>query len=303
MKAFYLNATTNNWELVKADTEGLIKLPAGSCTLVANKEKTIVWLYEGTQRIGMATITDLIKNITTGAKYTDWADFDTATSNFFVKAPSTGGADIHALTDRVTYLENHAYDTLRVDYWQIPMPSNPLLSETWYNATDSVKSWNGTGWSVIPISFYSQYLKVDALPVISVWSWSGSTLVQISQPIDKTTVETLIGTNPTHNHFNQLRRTVALTGFDIVLTAGEDFTKLTGMATPSTFTINVAGLVLKKQFRLFLTGGTLALPTFTGYTTHWLASTAVTDYVPATNPNVLYCEIREANHIYLFWGE
>lgn len=99
---------------------------------------------------------------------------------------------------------------------------------------------------------------------------------------------------------NQTPRTVALSAFDIDMALGEDFTKLTGMGSNQTFTIS--NPIIKKKFRLFLTGGTLAVPTFTGYTTTWMASTAVTDYVPA-NTNVLYCEIRSAGTLNLFWGE
>lgn len=97
---------------------------------------------------------------------------------------------------------------------------------------------------------------------------------------------------------NKPIRTTAISAYDIDLSTGEDFSKTCGAS--SAFTIS--NPIIKKKFRLFLTGGTLAVPTFTGYTTTWMASTAVTDYVPA-NVNVLYCEIRSAGTLNLFWGE
>jgi len=99
---------------------------------------------------------------------------------------------------------------------------------------------------------------------------------------------------------NALVRTIALSAFNIDLSIGEDFTKFTNMITNSVFTIT--NPILKKTFRLFITGGTLAVPTFTGYTTTWMAGTVVTDYNPLIT-NVLYCEIRSVGTINLFWGE
>ena len=69
--------------------------------------------------------------------------------------------------------------------------------------------------------------------------------------------------------------------------------------TGQTFTINNA--IIKKKFRLFLNSGTLNTTPFTGYTATWMASTAITDYTGVAN--VLYCEIRSAGTINLFWGE
>jgi hypothetical protein len=56
-----------------------------------------------------------------------------------------------------------------------------------------------------------------------------------------------------------------------------------------------------KPFRLILTGGSLSVPTFTGYTVNWILTSLVTDYVNTVS-NVLWCEIRATGQIYCFWG-
>lgn len=97
--------------------------------------------------------------------------------------------------------------------------------------------------------------------------------------------------------YNQPITTVSLPDYEINLEAGEDFTKTCG--TGSTFTI--INPIIKKPFRLFLTGGTLGATLFTGYNSTWVASTLQTDYNPLIE-NVLICEIRSAGEITLFWG-
>ena len=81
------------------------------------------------------------------------------------------------------------------------------------------------------------------------------------------------------------------------MSSGEDFTKTLG--TNSAFTIS--NPIIKKPFRLILTGGTIATVMFTGYTVNWIALDLQTDYIPA-QINYLYCEIRSTNQIYVFWG-
>lgn len=101
---------------------------------------------------------------------------------------------------------------------------------------------------------------------------------------------------------SNLTRTVALSAFDIVLKDGEDFTKLTGMGANQVFTLNNAGIVLKKSFRLFITGGSIPTQPFTGYTAIWILNSLNTDYVPAST-NILVGEVRAAGTIHLFWSE
>ena len=84
----------------------------------------------------------------------------------------------------------------------------------------------------------------------------------------------------------------------IDMSAADEFIKTIGSA--SAFTISNA--ILRKPFRLILTGGTLAATLFTGYTANWIYAAAAADYVPGST-NYLYCEIRSAGQIYLFWGE
>jgi hypothetical protein len=90
---------------------------------------------------------------------------------------------------------------------------------------------------------------------------------------------------------------VAMAAYDVDLEAGEDFSKTCG--ADSAFTIS--NLILRKPFRMFLTGGTLASTLFTGYTANWILGCSVADYNNAVT-NVLWCEVRSAGQIYLFWG-
>jgi len=97
--------------------------------------------------------------------------------------------------------------------------------------------------------------------------------------------------------YNVPVREIVPSAFVIDLSSGEDFTKTLG--TNSAFTIS--NPIIKKPFRLILTGGTIATVMFTGYTVNWIALDLQTDYIPA-QINYLYCEIRSTNQIYVFWG-
>jgi len=96
---------------------------------------------------------------------------------------------------------------------------------------------------------------------------------------------------------NQPIRTIAPTAYALDLATGEDFTKT--LAANSAFTIT--NPIIKKPFRLVITGGTLAANLFTGYTSNYLAGDLQSDYNPDIT-NWLYCEIRSAGNIYVFWG-
>lgn len=137
----------------------------------------------------------------------------------------------------------------------------------------------------------------------SVSELTGNKYSQIGSPSGAflsivTTDYTLTGTGTLSDPLKiQGVRTVDLPAYEIDLELGEDFTKTCD--TGSTFTI--INPIIKKSFRLFLTGGTIAAPLFTGYTSTWVASTAIGDYNPLV-VNVLVCEIRSAGEITLFWG-
>jgi hypothetical protein len=93
-------------------------------------------------------------------------------------------------------------------------------------------------------------------------------------------------------------RNVTLAAYDIDLSIGENFTKV--YANGNAFTIS--NPIIGKRFRLFISGGTvLTVPTFTGYTTTWIASTLASDYNGTAA--VLYAELRSAGALVLFWGE
>lgn len=98
--------------------------------------------------------------------------------------------------------------------------------------------------------------------------------------------------------YNTPIRKIPVANNDINVKSGEIFTATCG--TSNVFTIN--NPMLYKGFKLLLTGGTLNSQLFAEYTTHWILSSEVTDYVPA-NVNILVCEIRSDNNIYVFWGE
>lgn len=93
-------------------------------------------------------------------------------------------------------------------------------------------------------------------------------------------------------------RTVAMADYEVDLEAGEDFTKT--CADDSVFTF--ANLIIKKPFRMILTGGTLDTPLFTDYTDTWEYGSLQADYNNAVS-NILWCEVRSAGQISLFWGD
>lgn len=95
---------------------------------------------------------------------------------------------------------------------------------------------------------------------------------------------------------NTAIRTVAMAAYEVDLEAGEDFTKTCGSA--SAFTI--ANLIIKKPFRMFLTGGSLNTALFTGYTTTWRLG-AASEYNNAI-VNRLWCEVMSAGQIEVMWG-
>lgn len=72
----------------------------------------------------------------------------------------------------------------------------------------------------------------------------------------------LLGANVTRTFLDGIlqTRTFALPAYDIDMDIADDFTKLDNGAA-SVFTIS--NPIIKKAFRLFLTGGTIAAPLFT----------------------------------------
>ena len=238
---------------------------------------------------------------------------------------------ITTLESKVTTLENR--QNLFIDHWTIASAdvlgnkrnNNGVIEQydgsawvvvtieegdVWFDseATD-LSVYNNAAWTIIPLSSESVYInRVDNISYV----WTGSIMTPASSVLSFATKEEaeagiseedVMSPKTTLDaiNYNKLVRTIALPAFDIVLKDGDDFTKLTGMGTNQAFTINSEGLIIKKAFRLIITGGTLAVPTFTGYTVNWILTSLVTDYVPA-KINYLICEIRSAGQIYCFWG-
>lgn len=217
-----------------------------------------------------------------GNYYADLAAYEAATSDFFVDAAL---AAAEQLATRVNYLEAHAYDTLWVDFWQVGQPTATAVGQVWFNTTDTIKAWNGTVWNVIPFEIYKLYVN-KAVPTRDIYSWSGSAMVSVSVPLTKPAVEALIynGTD-----------TAGAGNIDLAIK--DIFTRTVG--TNQQYAI--LNPILYKPFRLILTGGTLNATLFSGYTSNWILTSLQADYVPA-NTNYLWCEIRSAGQIYLFWG-
>ena len=166
--------------------------------------------------------------------------------------------------------------------------------------------------NVITSSRYKQ--KTDGI-----WSWventNGDLIMSNEIPensndeLPNTIAGALLATtqaNTAASNYAQSIRTVVLSSFDIQMSDsngicnGEEFTKLTGMSSLTTFTIS--NPIIKKDFRLVMSGGALSVPTFAGYTVTWLYNSLVSDYNPAIT-NYLWCEIRSAGKIYCFWGQ
>src|ERR1035437_623847 len=89
MKAFYLDTVTNNWLLVH--NNDVVEKLTKPCTLKVTADKTSIYMYKDNVRKGYAVITALEKN-STGNKYANYAEFDTATADFFDNASASTGA-------------------------------------------------------------------------------------------------------------------------------------------------------------------------------------------------------------------
>ena len=90
---------------------------------------------------------------------------------------------------------------------------------------------------------------------------------------------------------------VALSAYEVDMTSGEYFSKTCG--TSSAFTL--ANVIIWKPFCLILTGGSLASPLFTGYAVNWIHGSLLSDYNNAAT-NYLWCQVRSAGQVYVFWG-
>lgn len=92
------------------------------------------------------------------------------------------------------------------------------------------------------------------------------------------------------------KETLALSDSIITVSAADDFERTCDADEQFTIT----NPVLKKVFRLKLTGGSLNATLFNGYNEHWIRGSVKADYLPASD-NWLYCEIRATGEIYLYF--
>lgn len=180
-------------------------------------------------------------------------------------------------------LELQERQTIFVDYWGM---TTDEIEETYMFLPEFGNTlyffFNGE-WLEIPLSTASIYIRRETNVQ---YAWNGTAMVEMTFPLTKAGIEALVYTD---------KQTLAALNID--LATAEVFKKTLTGATA--FTISNPRNF--KPFRLILTGGSLSVPTFTGYTVNWILTSLVTDYVNTVS-NVLWCEIRSAGQIYCFWG-
>ena len=277
----YLYKDNNAW--VCGQTTNAF-VPSGTMFIANANEDTITILSVSPNehlKFEAIPVINIFKN-NSDQTYSSLTELLLTTKDFFVDAAL---AAAEQLATRVNYLEAHAYDTLWIDYWKVVQPTATGVGQVWFNTTDTIKAWNGTVWNIIPFDIYKLYVN-KAVPTRDIYSWSGSAMVSVSVPLTKPAVEALI-----------YNGTDAAGAGNIDLAIKDIFTRTVG--TNQQYTI--LNPILYKPFRLILTGGTLNATLFSGYTSNWILTSLQADYVPA-NTNYLWCEIRSAGQIYLFWG-
>ena len=184
-------------------------------------------------------------------------------------------------------LPSYVDDVINIEYFSDTEPA-ALEDELWYDTVNhDLAVYDGEGWLAVDLEYGKIYVNVDSTSdeVNATYRYNGITLILIGKPITREIVESLTAV-----------RTVNIAAYDVDMSLGEDFVKT--LEADSAFTIS--NPVIKKPFRMFLTGGTIAATMFTGYTSTWIAGSLKSDYNPAVT-NVLYCEIRETGVITLFW--
>lgn len=246
-------------------------------------------------------ITNIEKETAPGAgtfiPVTDKADFLLTYKDFFVNPLNPLKEDVEGLklnkADLVNgkvpaeQLPSYVDDVINIEHFSDTEPV-ALEDELWYDTVNhDLAVYDGENWLAVDLEYGKIYVNVDSTSdeVNATYRYNGLTLILIGKPITREIVESLTAV-----------RTVNVAAYDVDMTLGEDFIKT--LEASSAFTIS--NPIIKKPFRMFLTGGTIAATMFTGYTSTWIASTLQSDYNPAI-VNILYCEIRESGQITLFW--
>lgn len=270
-------------------------MPSGSC--YERYRNGTVRIYLLNQAILFeGRVSDLLRG--DGTPYENYAVFKSECGDFFVNPLNPLKEDVEGLklnkADLVDgkvpseQLPSYVDDVVSIEHFSDTEPV-ALENELWYDTVNhDLAVYDGNNWLAIDLEYGKIYVNVDSTSdeVNATYRYNGLTLILIGKPITREIVESLTAV-----------RTVNMAAYDVDMSAGEDFTKV--CAAGSAFTIS--NPIIKKPFRLFLTGGTLAATLFTGYTSNWILTSLQSDYVPANN-NVLWCEIRSAGQIYLFWG-
>ena len=214
-------------------------------------------------------------------------DFIDKSSDFFAN-PLDLKADLVGGKIPAEQLPAYVDDVINIEYFS---DTEPIAQEDelWYDTiTDTLSVLQNDEWIDVDMDYGRIYVNVDQTSdsYNSTFRYNGVKLI-------------LLGANVTREFLEQMlvTRTLDLSAYNIDMSLADDFTKLTNGAS-SVFTIS--NPIIKKPFRLFISGGTLGTPLFTGYTATWKASTLQSDYNPAV-VMVLCCEIRSSGQITLFW--
>lgn len=285
--------TDNTWSV-----GNMPAVPSGTCFIEEiSADVYAIRFINAPSNIFIGAITDLERS--DESPYEDIATFLTECGDFFVNPLNPLKEDVEGLklnkADLVNgkvpaeQLPSYVDDVVNIEHFSDTEPV-ALENELWYDTVNhDLAVYDGENWLAVDLEYGKIYVNVDSTSdeVNATYRYNGLTLILIGKPITREIVESLTAV-----------RTVNMAAYDVDMTLGEDFIKT--LEASSAFTIS--NPIIKKPFRMFLTGGTIAATMFTGYTSTWIASTLQSDYNPAI-VNILYCEIREAGQITLFWGE
>lgn len=276
----------------------LLSVPSGTCFIEEiSADVYAIRFINAPSNIFIGAITDLERS--DESPYEDIATFLTECGDFFVNPLNPLKEDVGGLklnkADLVNgkvpaeQLPSYVDDVINVEHWSDTEPA-ALEDELWYDTVNhDLSVYDGEAWIAVDMDYGCIYVNVDESSdsYNSTFRYNGVSLILLGANVTREFLEGILQT-----------RTLALPAYDIDMDIADDFTKLDNGAS-SVFTIS--NPIIKKAFRLFITGGTIAAPLFTGYTSTWVASTLIGDYNPAI-VNVLVCEIRSAGEITLFWG-
>lgn len=185
-------------------------------------------------------------------------------------------------------LPSYVDDVINIEYFSDFQP-NGRDGELWYDVVSEILFvFNAEELFEVELDYGRIYVNIDQYSgsYNSTFRFNGIGLI-------------LLGANVTRNFLENMlvTRTVVMTSNIINMSVGDDFERVCSENTQFT----LINQIIKKPFRIKMTGGTLTAPLFLGYMVNWILTSLITDYVPAQS-NYLHCEIRSAGQIYVFWG-